>query len=254
MHEAAPASRLITTLPNALSMLRIVLAVAFPVLPEDWRLGVVAAGALSDWLDGLIARRYGACSVTGGLIDAIADKVFVLSVLLTLTFDGPLEPWQTGLVLTRDLMVAGRAVHVVVRREWSAFRRMPARMLGKAATVAQFALLAAILLQPMVDLVEVTFAATVVLSLLAAGDFCAVGGFGVFLRQSAVESLQAFIDPDQHDRHSGRLGERHGDAQPHLRGFAPVDRDDDGSDGSHRDSPPIGANDTTGAADGVPHM
>ena len=171
MHEAAPASRVITTLPNALSMLRIVLAVAFPVLPEDWRLGVVAAGALSDWLDGLIARRYGACSVTGGLIDAVADKVFVLSVLLTLTFDGPLELWQTALVLTRDLMVAGRAVHVVVRREWSAFRRMPARMLGKAATVAQFALLVAILLQPMVDLVEVTFAATVVLSLLAAGDY-----------------------------------------------------------------------------------
>ncbi len=172
MDEAAPVSRLINTLPNGLSLLRIALAVSFPVLPPDWRLGVVAAAALSDWLDGLIARRYGACSVTGRLIDAIADKAFMLSVLLTLTFDGPLELWQTGLVLTRDFAVAGGAAHVVVRREWSAFRRMPARTLGKAATVAQFALLAAILIQPwMVDVVDVTFAATVVLSFLAAGDY-----------------------------------------------------------------------------------
>jgi CDP-diacylglycerol--glycerol-3-phosphate 3-phosphatidyltransferase len=176
MQEVAPASRLVSVLPNALSWLRIALALSFPLLPPvppGWRLGVVAAGGLSDWLDGVIARRYGVTSTSGGIIDAIADKLFVLSVLLTLTLGGALELWQAVLVLSRDLAVAAVVVHVLFRREWSAFRRMPARPLGRATTVAQFALLIAILLPwpAWGGVVAVTLTVAVLLSVLAAADY-----------------------------------------------------------------------------------
>lgn len=176
MTEAAHVSRLVAVLPNALSGLRIAMAVCFPLLPSvppGWRLGVVAAGGLSDWLDGVIARRYGVTSTGGGVIDAIADKLFVLSVLLTLTLDEALELWQAVLVLSRDLAVAAVVVHVVFRRDWSAFRRMPARPLGRGTTVAQFALLIALLLPwpAWGGLVAVTLTVAVFLSILAAADY-----------------------------------------------------------------------------------
>ena len=176
MTEAAQVSRLVAVLPNALSGLRIAMAVCFPLLPPveaGWRLGVVAAGGLSDWLDGVIARRYGVTSTGGGIIDAIADKLFVLSVLLTLTLGEALELWQAVLVLSRDLAVAAVVVHVVFRRDWSAFRRMPARPLGRGTTVAQFALLIALLLPWPAGggLVAVTLTVAVFLSILAAADY-----------------------------------------------------------------------------------
>src|SRR5688572_5089393 len=75
------AAAAVKAIPNVLSSMRLALAVAFPLLPIEWRLPAMIVGGLSDWIDGLIARRYKAATSTGALLDAIADKAFTLSVL-----------------------------------------------------------------------------------------------------------------------------------------------------------------------------
>ena len=134
-----PGRRALATIPNALTLLRIVVAVAFPWTPQAWRLGAIVIAGLSDALDGFLARRLRTAGPTGALLDGIADKVFGVLVLGTLAYEGTIAWWQLALLLSRDIAVALIAVFVTVRREWWAFGRMSARWLGKVTTVAVFA-------------------------------------------------------------------------------------------------------------------
>ena len=143
---APSSSRLIALIPNTLSCVRIGLACLFPWLTTEGRVAAAAASGLSDWLDGIIARRFGVSSVVGGLLDAVGDKLFMGIALVALTWDGALPPWQTALVLSRDLAVALTVLCIAVTRNWKAFRSMPASLLGKATTLGQFALILALLL------------------------------------------------------------------------------------------------------------
>jgi phosphatidylglycerophosphate synthase len=163
-------ARLLATIPDTLSILRIGLAVSFPLVEPPWRLWIVVGGALSDWLDGLIARRYRVTSFRGSLLDAISDKLFVFAVLMTLTGTGALRWWQAVLVMTRDVTVAGVAAAAALRADWSAFRDMGVRGLGRATTVAQFALFVCLLL-PLDAMALPALAAAAGLSLLAAADY-----------------------------------------------------------------------------------
>ncbi len=178
MAQAVSTSRLIGRVPNLLSILRIGLAVFFPFCPGTWRLSVVVAGALSDFLDGQIARRYRVTTTKGGLLDAIADKLFAVAVLVTLSLDDFLFWWQAAMVLARDFTIGGVATYAALTRQWSSFRRMTPRPLGRATTISQFALFCLLLLtwqHP--DVLSWQLAGTVVLwlaaglSLLAAGDY-----------------------------------------------------------------------------------
>ena len=128
-------------LPHAVSSLRVAMAVLFPLMPTArWRATVILVAGLSDLGDGFIARRLGVAHAWGGHLDAISDKVFVLSVLVTLLVDGLIGPWQVALLLSRDLAVASIAAYVALLRQWSAFERMPARWAGKVTTAAMFTL------------------------------------------------------------------------------------------------------------------
>ena len=169
---AARSSRLLAMVPNVLSMARIVLAAAFPLVAPQWRLAVVITAAASDLLDGLIARSFKLVTIKGGLLDAIADKLFVVSVLATFVFDDVLTPTTALLVMARDLTVAGVALYSALRREWSAFHRMPVSWLGKATTVAQFTLFAYVL-TPWRTLYLWVVGLTVGLSVVAAGVYLA---------------------------------------------------------------------------------
>src|SRR5262245_19356633 len=156
-------------LPNSLSIARLLLGFAFPFIPNDWRLWVVIVAAISDALDGLTARWLHAQSKAGRLLDPIADKVFVLMVALTLLAEGAIHPlWAAG-VAARDLVVLVGVVVVTVRCRWSAYRKMRPKLIGKATTAAQFAVLVAIAAwgtSPVWLLI-----ATTVLSVLAGADY-----------------------------------------------------------------------------------
>jgi phosphatidylglycerophosphate synthase len=142
-HPARTASGL-RHVPNALSLLRLGLAAAFPFIPAAWRLPVVLAGGFSDWLDGAIARRFDLRTVRGALLDAVADKLFVLSVLATMLAGSQIAWWQVVLVLVRDFAVGITAAYAAVTRQWSRFADMRPRILGKLTTAAVLAWLVVI--------------------------------------------------------------------------------------------------------------
>lgn len=118
--------------------MRLAIAVALPWLDDRWVLTAVIAGGLSDWVDGAVARRWRATTTTGALLDAIADKAFTLSVLVTLTITARVEPWQVGIVLSRDLSVASIAAYAAMIGRWDSFKHMRPRLPGKLTTSLVF--------------------------------------------------------------------------------------------------------------------
>jgi len=128
----------VIVIPSALSLLRLGLAAWFPLAAPALRPALLIAAALSDFVDGWIARRFKLATWLGGLLDALADKLFALAALLTFTFGAELTGWQAMLLLARDFAVALIALYAIVKRKWYAFRHMPARWFGKVTTAAMF--------------------------------------------------------------------------------------------------------------------
>lgn len=90
------------------------IAAGFP--EEAWRwasIGIFTLAAVSDWLDGYLARHLGQASHLGALLDPLADKLLMLSALLTLPLSGwrqQLPVWFIVLVVSRDLVSVGIAL------------------------------------------------------------------------------------------------------------------------------------------------
>jgi phosphatidylglycerophosphate synthase len=139
---------IVGALPNALTLVRLALGVAFPLIPEPWRLSALLAATATEFLDGWTARRLHATGTTGRLLDPVADKVFVIGVLATLLVEGAVTPGQLLLAASRDVIVTAGAFWVAVRRGTSALHRMPPSLLGKLTTAAQFSFLLALFLAP----------------------------------------------------------------------------------------------------------
>jgi cardiolipin synthase (CMP-forming) len=138
----------IFTVPNSISLSRLLLALAFVVIGGRWeRLTLILAAAATDFLDGWMARRGNSSTVAGALIDPFADRVFVLAAVSSYLVDGSLSTGQYFIFLSRDIATA---VGFIVARfipglTASAFQ---ARLLGKTVTAFQLALLIAVLLLP----------------------------------------------------------------------------------------------------------
>ena len=127
----------VLTVPNLLSLARIA---AIP--PLVWAIvhhGSEAAGligfaivASTDWLDGYIARRTGAVSRLGKLLDPVADRLVVVGVVAALVVRDALPVWAAALVVARDvaLLLVGAAAL------WARGVRIDVRPIGKAATFA----------------------------------------------------------------------------------------------------------------------
>ncbi len=179
--------------PNVLSGLRLILAGIFPWVPPSWRTSVVIAAGLTDFADGFLARRYRITSWTGGLLDAAADKLFALSVLLTLTMQGWLLGWQLLLLIVRDLTVAAIALYAAATRKWHAFRNMPARPTGKWTTASMFAFFIVVTAAPQSLLSRVLLLATLLLSLIASVDY-----FRVFIHARRLDKQRSAATSSAH--------------------------------------------------------
>ncbi len=166
---AANARDAILTVPNLVSSSRLALAVGF-VLAEaaSLRLALLAAASLTDVLDGWLARRARTTSRFGALLDPVADRTFMLAVVGAFLAGGHLRPWQAVAVLFRDVMsVVG---YVVARRvSWLRPITFRARPLGKAVTVLQVVLFAAVLLVP--PAVNALVIAVALLGVAATADY-----------------------------------------------------------------------------------
>jgi phosphatidylglycerophosphate synthase len=141
-------SFLLRALPSIISLSRVVLAAAFVVARDpDVRFGLVAAAAITDFLDGWIARRARVTSRWGALIDPIADRVFALVAVSTFLFTGELSTLGYFVMISRDIMTA---IGFLVARAVSWLRPIEfrARLSGKVVTVLQMLVFAALLRMP----------------------------------------------------------------------------------------------------------
>lgn len=129
--------------PNILTFLRIAL---IPVLvglfywPADWAplasASVFIAAALTDLLDGYLARRWEQTSPFGAFLDPVADKLMVAVVLVLLVQADP-----TPALAIAAAVIIGREITVSALREWMAMigaqARVAVSMIGKIKTTAQ---------------------------------------------------------------------------------------------------------------------
>lgn len=136
--------------PNLLTLMRILLIPVFIVayyLPYRWAplltMSLFILAALTDWLDGYLARRLNQSSPFGAFLDPVADKLMVASALVLLTSDARVH----GLVLDYRLfalvvvIIVGREITVSALREWMAEvgerTRVAVSLLGKFKTIGQ---------------------------------------------------------------------------------------------------------------------
>ena len=136
------------TLPNSISLSRVLLALAFVLVAEPWdRIGLIAVAGFTDIMDGWLARHEKSESTTGAFLDPLADRVFVLVAISTYLIEGRLSTGQYFIFLTRDLATAvGFVVAKIIPTLRPAVFR--ARMLGKIVTVVQLITLTAIIVVP----------------------------------------------------------------------------------------------------------
>lgn len=134
-------------LPTLLTLLRIFLIpvlVGVFFLPVWWSNLVCTAlfglAALTDWLDGYLARRLQQASAFGAFLDPVADKLMVAAALVLIVQANP-TPW----VAVAAVVIIGREITISALREWMALlgRRgtVAVSMVGKFKTTAQMAAL-----------------------------------------------------------------------------------------------------------------
>jgi cardiolipin synthase (CMP-forming) len=153
-------------LPNALTVLRILLVpvfvVAFVIPGDAARLIaflVFALAGISDWLDGFAARKLKAGSDFGRMLDPIADKVLVGVALMMLVAEGTFTRYNpnTGMLsllrLVPALIILSREMLVSGLREFLAGTRVsvPVTAVAKFKTAVQMIAIGAMILTPLAD-------------------------------------------------------------------------------------------------------
>ena len=150
-------------LPNAITLLRLLAVPGVAWLLETahhaaafW---LFLAAALSDGIDGFLARRYGWITPLGALLDTLTDKALGITTLLLLTWQDLIPWWVAGAIVLRDAVIVLGALayrslagHLDIQPTW----------LGKTNTFLEFALLCVVLAQaalllPLGGLVKLLF-------------------------------------------------------------------------------------------------
>jgi len=162
-----------TNTPILLTWLRIVaipIFVAVYYLPDTWlspvaknwtAMSIFSAAAITDWLDGYLARRWGETSAFGAFLDPVADKLMVAAALILLVQLGRAEAYLASIII-------GREIAISALREWMAqigkTKNIAVAFVGKVKTAAQMtAIIALLLWEPLIPGVPTPVLGTVAL-------------------------------------------------------------------------------------------
>lgn len=160
-----PGTKKIFNLPNCITLLRItVIPVLFLILLSPGRtLSLIIAmafivAALTDLLDGYIARRYGMVTKMGKFLDPIADKIIVSTAMVLMIPVERIPAWIVALIIMRDIIVNG------IRSIASSDEQIiSASKLGKQKTLCQIIALSALIIHYPLFGIDVHFVGIVVL-------------------------------------------------------------------------------------------
>lgn len=136
--DDAHVSSRILTIPNCLSLVRLALVPVFLlfIIADEVRLALLTlvVSSVTDYLDGVIARRFHQISRLGQLLDPAADRLFIVATLVGLAVTGAVPWWIVGAVVGRDVFLL--ALGVVLAHH--GFGPLPVHHLGKVATFCLF--------------------------------------------------------------------------------------------------------------------
>ncbi|RMH49949.1 MAG: CDP-alcohol phosphatidyltransferase family protein [Zetaproteobacteria bacterium] len=143
----AVSPRYLLSIPNILTLVRIVLTplIAYALLRArpEMALLLLAAAGLSDLFDGAIARFFGQKTVVGAYLDPLADKLMLVTVMVTLFHLGVVPLYLFIAVIFRDaLIVLGAISYELVTHDL----KMEPTLISKATTAAQIILLLLLIL------------------------------------------------------------------------------------------------------------
>ena len=168
----------IANLANSLTLLRLVMVPVFllalfaggghQLVFRVVAFTIFTAAAITDRLDGVLARNYGMATEFGALADPIADKALIGSALIGLSMLGDLPWWVTVLILAREIGVTLLRL-VVIRRGV-----IPASFGGKLKTVTQAVAIGLFILPlsgPFRVAASVVMAVAIVLTVLTGIDY-----------------------------------------------------------------------------------
>jgi CDP-diacylglycerol--glycerol-3-phosphate 3-phosphatidyltransferase/cardiolipin synthase len=166
-----------TNIPTALTWLRIVLIPVFVgvyYVPDAWlspaaknwtAMTIFSVAAITDWLDGYLARRWGETSAFGAFLDPVADKLMVAAALIMLVWLDRAEAYLA-------MIIIGREIAISALREWMAqlgqSGSVAVAFVGKVKTAAQMtAIIALLLREPVIPGVSTSLVGTIALWIAA---------------------------------------------------------------------------------------
>ena len=145
------ASRILTV-PNQLTFLRLGFLPFFIISIHyrryDIALAVLIVAALTDGLDGLLARSLNQKTALGAYLDPIADKLLLSSSFVVLALNRKISWWLATLVLSRDILLLTSAAVILVV---AGYRRFPPSIYGKLTTALQILLVFVVVLLAVAD-------------------------------------------------------------------------------------------------------
>lgn len=132
----APADRGLWTVPNVLSFLRLLSVPVFVWLfvsgRENAAVVLYSVGAVSDFFDGVIARRFDQVSEIGKLLDPLADRILIIALVVALVAREALPLWLAIAIVGRDLLLLS-VFPILERRK---VPRIAVNFTGKSATAS----------------------------------------------------------------------------------------------------------------------
>jgi CDP-diacylglycerol--glycerol-3-phosphate 3-phosphatidyltransferase len=142
--------------PNSLTVTRIFLVPFLVVVlltrmenSELWGVGILLGAALTDWLDGFVARRRGQVTGLGVVLDPIADKFLIAAAFITLVELDLAPAWMVVIIIGREVLVIG--LRAVAAAEGFS---VPVSELGKIKMVLQVCAAALLILSSRFEILK----------------------------------------------------------------------------------------------------
>lgn len=202
LSDPAPAHRPLTVTPNQITFARLVLApVVAALLCVDGKLASFLAlalymvAAISDWLDGYLARKLQLHSTLGRVLDPIADKLLVNGTLLALAYTNRLNNFLVlaGLaIILREVFVAGLREHAALKqqdrqKEKTGQQALPVTNLAKLKTTLQLVALGLLIPAPFLPQLHLFLLGSLLLWLAAALSVYTGYGYWLEVRRNRSE-------------------------------------------------------------------
>jgi CDP-diacylglycerol--glycerol-3-phosphate 3-phosphatidyltransferase len=165
-------------LPNGLSLVRIflvpLLVAVLLTRTEGWQIMgglIVAVAALTDWLDGYLARRRGQVTTLGIMLDPLADKILTSAAFISLVQMQLAPAWMVVVIVGREFAVMGLRSIAIAQGV-----TIPASFLGKGKMFTQVVTILLLILGerflgPFMVLGKIALGITVALALISGLDY-----------------------------------------------------------------------------------